>query len=279
MATAQVFSSDVGFRQAPPGIQQHPVIIQPSVTPTVSSSSQMHQALGVKTTKCLSILLVICGVLMIIIQIACTVIVEENPGHWGAHYGGSGIWCGFFIMLSGIIGCCAASKKSNGLVITFLVFNILCVLLFCPVMFGVTGSDLADRSWHFCGYNYRDHKRNCSFYDVLVALTVTLLLDALLVFGISIWAIATNSSAIKKSRGCACCCQCCIESPSQTQSPIVIYLPANQAPGHGGQPSHLYTFPNQEVSSTIPPFTNTQPNTPAFVVAPGTLANPPPYKA
>ena len=92
------------------------------------------------------------------------------------------------------------------------------------------GSDLANRSWHFCGYNYRhrDHSRNCSFYDALVALTVTLLLDALLVFGISIWAIATNSSAIKKSRGCACCCQCCIESPSQTQSPIVIYLPANQ---------------------------------------------------
>ena len=92
------------------------VIIQPSVTPTVSSSSQMHQALGVKTTKCLSILLVICGVLMMIIQIACTVIVEEKSGLWGAHYGGSGIWCGFFIMLSGIIGCCAASKKSNGLV-------------------------------------------------------------------------------------------------------------------------------------------------------------------
>merc|ERR1712042_409229 len=120
-------------------------------------------------------------------------------------------------------------------------------------MFGVTGADLSTRRSSFCRYRSIDWHggyHDCSeFYDVLVALTVIILLDALLVFGISIWAIATNSSAIRKSRGCACCCQCCVESPSQTQSPIVIYLPANQAPGHGGQPSHLYTFPNQEVSS------------------------------
>ena len=84
----------------------------------------MHQALNVKTTKCLSIFLIICGVLMMIIQIAFTVIVDAglyDAKDWysGLYYAndlGSGIWCGLFIMFSGIIGCFAASKKSGALV-------------------------------------------------------------------------------------------------------------------------------------------------------------------
>ena len=75
----------------------------------------MHQALGVKTTKCLSTLLVVSGVLMIVLQIICTAIVETNA-IYAAHLAGTGIWCGFFIKLSGIIGGYAASTKTNGLV-------------------------------------------------------------------------------------------------------------------------------------------------------------------
>ncbi len=57
-------------------------------------------------------------------------------------------------------------------------------------------------------------------------MTVLMLIDAVVVFGVSIWAIATNSSAIRKARGCARCCMCCQESTPQ--APVIIYLPANQ---------------------------------------------------
>ena len=52
-----------------------------------------------------------------------------------------------------------------------------------------------------------------------------MLIDAFVVFAISIWAIAINSSAFKEARGCACCC-CCQESTPQ--APVVLYLPVNQ---------------------------------------------------
>ena len=66
-------------------------------------------------TKCLSILLVVCGILMMILQIVIIVEKEESSLR-GMHYFGWGVWCGFVIVLSGIIGCCAASKKTKALV-------------------------------------------------------------------------------------------------------------------------------------------------------------------
>ena len=91
---------------------QSPVLVQPPVAPAVS---QMRHALGAKTTKCLSILLLICGISMVIMQIICTAVVEYG-GYHGAHRAGTGIWCGILIIISGILGCCAAVKKTNTLV-------------------------------------------------------------------------------------------------------------------------------------------------------------------
>ena len=102
------------------------VVIQPQVAPAVSVS-QMRQALGVKTTRCLSILLLICGGSMVAMQIICTAVVDD-AGHHGAHVAGTGIWCGIFIVISGILGCCAAAKKTNALVSTMWLTRSLFIL-------------------------------------------------------------------------------------------------------------------------------------------------------
>jgi hypothetical protein len=39
-----------------------------------------------------------------------------------------GIWGGLFFLVSGILGCCAASKKTAGLIISFLVLSVLGLL-------------------------------------------------------------------------------------------------------------------------------------------------------
>jgi len=227
--------------QQPPAFHQSPIIIQSPTTPT-TAGTDMQQALGVRTTKCLSILLLICGVLMFLLQLICTVIVEEKNFFRTAHNAGTGIWCGILITLSGAIGCCSASKKSSALVISFLVFSILCALLFAPIMIGTTGGDLAHED--FCHYNWHwDDSYDCSMRPALLSLTALMLLDAVVVFVISIWAIATNSIAIQKAKACACCA-CCDESTPTPQAPIVVYLPANQMQAPG-QPTQMYMFQNQ----------------------------------
>ena len=94
----------------------------------------------------------------------------------------------------------------------------------------LSGGDLAQREYAFCRYRYDYHndqgRNDCKHYTLLVVMTVLMLIDAVVVFGVSIWAIATNSSAIRKARGCARCCMCCQESTPQ--APVIIYLPANQ---------------------------------------------------
>ena len=89
-----------------------------------------------------------------------------------------------------------------------------------------TGGDLAHED--FCHYNWHwDDSYDCSMRPALLSLTALMLLDAVVVFVISIWAIATNSIAIQKAKACACCA-CCDESTPTPQAPIVVYLPANQ---------------------------------------------------
>ena len=55
-----------------------------------------------------------------------------------------------------------------------------------------------------------------------------MMLDAIVVFFISIWGIVTNSTAIEKAKACACCCRCCEDPSARSQAPVVIYMPADQ---------------------------------------------------
>ena len=80
------------------------------------SVARMYDALGVKTTKCLAIMLMVTGLLMAALQIVCTIIVEEAEVRWTAHAAGSGIWCGIIVFVSGVIGLQLAHKKTNALV-------------------------------------------------------------------------------------------------------------------------------------------------------------------
>jgi len=118
-----------------------------------------------------------------------------------------------------------------------------------------------------------------------------MLIDAVVVFILSVWGIVTNSTAIEKAKACACCCQCCQETASQTQTPIVIYMPANQMPlGSVGQPSQLYAFPNpgaypipnqapENVAVAAGAPASAYPGIATATVCPGNEAVPPPYKA
>jgi len=214
---------------------------------------------------------------MVILQIACTAITEKMDRYF-AHRAGTGIWCGLLILMSGVVGCCAAVKKTNALVITFLVLNVLGVAVFSPVMIGVTGGDLDENVDRFCktntdsywdGDNYkRVVHEDCSFYGALLSMTILLLLDALVVFAVSIWAIVTNTSAVIRARACACCCNCCKDTPSQTQTPVVIYLPVTQNLEDADESPQPQVFPDQAISQPAPNGRNH-----------GSDVGPPPYKA
>ena len=92
----------------------------------------------------------------------------------------------------------------------------------------LAGGELSENIHRFCKYYWNDRKRDCRFYNALLTMTILLLLDALVVFGVSVWGIVTNSSAIVAAKACGCCCSCCDDSPTETQTPIVIYLPVSQ---------------------------------------------------
>ena len=76
--------------------------------------------------------------------------------------------------------------------------------------FSIPGLELYDSFSFFC----KEYTRDCSKYSLLLGLSASLVADAVIVLGISVWAIAI----IKKSG---------VGSSSQTQSPIVIYPSAN----------------------------------------------------
>ena len=85
----------------------------------------MWQVLRAKTTKILGITLILCGAMMMILQIACTAINEEM-GTYLVHIGGTGIWCGLLILISGVVGCCAAVRKTKALVRRMKIWVLLC---------------------------------------------------------------------------------------------------------------------------------------------------------
>ena len=84
----------------------------------------MRQVLGTRTTKWLGIILIFAGALMVILQIACTAITEKMDRYF-AHRAGTGIWCGLLILMSGVVGCCAAVKKNNALVSYTIIYTYL----------------------------------------------------------------------------------------------------------------------------------------------------------
>lgn len=226
----------------------------------------MWQVLGAKTTKILGITLILCGAMMMILQIACTAINGEM-GYYLFHRAGTGIWCGLLILISGVVGCCAAVQKTSALVITFLVLNVLGVTVFSPVMIGVTGGELDENNDKFCEIEtyWVDHRNrtrieDCRFYYALLIMTILLLLDAL----VSVWGIVTNSSAIIAAKACGCC----DDSPSETQTPIVIYLPVGQNPENAVESPQPQANATQATSQPTPNDCNQ-----------GSSLGPPPYKA
>jgi len=224
----------VQFQHSVPMIQQ---VAQ--TNPQGPQGPSMAAVLGVKTTNCMGIMLTLCGTSLAVLQIVCLILVEDyNFG--SAHHGGTGIWVGIIFVIIGIIGISAAKYKTNSLVITFLVFDILGMIIFSPIMIGVTASDLDMRRYVFSEYDYRNDYTDRSMVKTMTGLTSIMLLASISVFVICLFGIVTNSIAIKKVKACSCCCTCCDEKPQS--APIIIYVPATQMPGgaNGGQ---VFTFP------------------------------------
>lgn len=203
---------------------------------------QMKEAMRVKSTLTLSILLVLAGAFMSVIQIACTVVAKEEE-LWGtAHNGGTGIWCGVLILFSGILGLQAASRKTNPWVISFLVLNVLSVSALAPTMIGLTGVDLATNRWSFCRSYHHDYRFDCSYWNTLIGMTIFLLLDAIFVFAISIWGIVMNSIAIQQVKACSC------HKDVISQARTVVYIHGDQMPSTmAGQSGQQY-FPHEASS-------------------------------
>jgi preprotein translocase subunit SecG len=105
----------------------HGVILQQQQHPTgttspgmagcdvASGGSRMAQALGVKTTHVLGVTFIISGLVMVALQIVCTAMATDYDQGTPLMVG-AGIWCGIKVIICGILGCCAASYKTNGLV-------------------------------------------------------------------------------------------------------------------------------------------------------------------
>merc|ERR1712212_293392 len=91
------------------------------------------------------------------------------------------------------------------------------------------------------GFVITHYCRECPDKFTIFALTIMLLLDAVLVLFLSIWGIVTNSMAIEKAKLCGACCM-----ETQTQNPIVVYMPADQMPAAINQ---TYALP---ISSALP---------------------------
>ena len=84
--------------------------------PSQGSVTSMNQALGVRTTKFLGIMLIVSGLLMCGIQTVCTIIVEQEDIYHSSHQAGTGIWCGVIVFISGVLGLQTARRKTNALV-------------------------------------------------------------------------------------------------------------------------------------------------------------------
>ena len=82
-----------------------------------SRVSRMSRALSERSTRIIGVACLISGTVMGILQIICTTLVKEYEIWFlSAHWVGTGIWCGIMVIICGILGCCAASYKTNALV-------------------------------------------------------------------------------------------------------------------------------------------------------------------
>ncbi|XP_070543455.1 uncharacterized protein [Ptychodera flava] len=81
---------------------------------------------------------------------------------------GCGIWCGVFFMVSGLIGLISASKKTNGLIITFMVLSVVSASLFAPVLLSASVAMISQEEYGNDDYLYYDA---CLAVESLLGLT------------------------------------------------------------------------------------------------------------
>lgn len=138
MATPQVIS--VQATQQPMIIQQVPAQ-QPATTYNIN----------VRATKTLGTISTVIAVLLLALGIAQAVLAAVEPMFSAA----SGIWCGLFILVAGVLGLNSAKRPQNGCLIgCTMAFNIV-VMVASSFAYGTTGVGIALWSIKKAEHHYR----------------------------------------------------------------------------------------------------------------------------
>jgi hypothetical protein len=107
-----------------------------------------------------------------------------------------GVMGGLCLLVNGILGCCAASKKIPGLIISFLVFSVLTLLpSICILLFA------------FVDITHNPSNPNVKPPKVIRGVSALILTFTLVDLVLCIWSIVIMAIAIHRSKiNCSHCC-------------------------------------------------------------------------
>ncbi|XP_078678350.1 uncharacterized protein LOC144914404 [Branchiostoma floridae x Branchiostoma belcheri] len=202
---------------------------------------------GNSAAKAVSISQVVCGGLSIVLGVVIIVLRTLSS------YSGYPIWTGALFLSTGIVGIFAAVRKTNCMIITFMILSIVSAV-FTVVVLGIAAGDVT-----IDGYWCWDWAWGCPYKTARVAMDSLVIILALLEAGLSIASSVMTCCAV-----CPCCkgdsTDCCGQS---YQPPAVAYQVGPdgrlvQIPSQyviqGGQPIAMTPFPpSQPQHATVLP--------------------------
>jgi len=166
------------------------------------------------------------GVVAVISHVAVLAIVFTHRSKWRQYDfqdSAYGIWCGGFFFLSGVFGLCSSRSRTNGYIVTFMVFS-LWSWVFSIILITLSGTVISARSYEVndCEYSYNASTRVeeivCRTWLMapLMILNGVIIGSGFLEFVAAIWAVAITGTALRKDQCCNRCCSCCCPSPPLT---------------------------------------------------------------
>jgi hypothetical protein len=215
-------------------VQQPTSLGQPAVNPIIINlppvdpnheRQQIQKSFPKRVMMLLSILQIVCGGLVFLMQIAQYFV---GPRH-SIHIVGWGIWTGIIFAASGMVGFIGAFKPSKCIMIAFLVLNIissiftLCVIV--PVSIGI---------FHVTFFTRRNNSEDYSKFLALYCL--------MLILG-----LVQAVSAIVAS-GYSCAAVCCRQNSNYPGT--VIFAPHNNTNNHAFVPVPVVSLNSQTATQS-----------------------------
>jgi len=139
-----------------------PVVITVPKNDSSSNSKRIEKLFPKKHMLICGSAQLICAVLVAVCQIILLSYEPKQKYNYGTErHIGSGIWCGFFFGIAGIVGLIAAFRPSNCKLVAFMVMSIIASIFAIPLIttsgFGIDedrmpylGNQILVRSWRSC---------------------------------------------------------------------------------------------------------------------------------